>query len=186
MAYTLTDCQEDRDYRYSLLAKTDAEGEASLVVVQCNPSLASGTRSDPTVGKVSSWAEENGFGSVRFLNLFARRSPKVHEISHLLYADLVGPRNNEVLAFHATDNATWVLAWGGSLPVSQNLYHQRLLEVRGLLGDQPVHRVGALAYGRYPRHGKTWNAGYRSLEPLEWSELLPGNSFKPTPLHSSV
>lgn len=137
MAYTLTDCQEDRDYRYSLLAKTDAEGDASLVVVQCNPSLASGTR-------------------------------------------------NEVLASHATANSTIVLAWGGSLPVPQDLYHQRLLEVRGLLGDQPVHRVGALAYGRYPRHGKTWNADYRSLESLEWSELLPGNSFKPTPLHSSI
>lgn len=120
MAYALTECQEELDYRYSLLARTDAAGSASLVVVQCNPSRASGTRSDPTVGKVSNWAEENGFSSVTFLNLFARRSPSVHEISHLSYVELVGPRNDEVLARHAAGNSTLVLAWGSSLPSQKN------------------------------------------------------------------
>ncbi len=178
MAYTLTECQEEPDYRYSLLAKTDAAGSASLAVVQCNPSRASGIRSDPTVGKVSNWAEENGFSSVTFLNLFARRSPSVHEISHLSYVELVGPRNNEVLARHAAGNSTLVLAWGSSLPVPEELYRQRLVEVRELLAGRSAHRVGSLACGRYPRHGRMWNASNRMLEPLEWSELLPNNSFK--------
>ncbi|MGP1681246.1 MAG: DUF1643 domain-containing protein [Giesbergeria sp.] len=173
MTYTLTECQEESDYRYSLRAQTAALGGASLVVIQCNPSRASGTRSDPTVGKVSNWAEENGFSSVTFLNLFARRSPRVHEISHLSYSELVGPRNNEVLASHAGGDSTVVLAWGSTLPVPDDLYHQRLAEIRDLLAGHPVHRVGALSGGRYPRHGRMWNTGNRTLEPLMWSALLP-------------
>ena len=186
MTYALTDCHEEQDYRYSLLATTGAAGSASLVVVQCNPSRASGKRSDPTVGKVATWAEENGFRSVTFLNLFARRSPTVHEISHLSYAELVGPRNNEVLAHHATGSSTLVLAWGGSLPVPEELYRQRLVEVWQLLGERAAHRVGSLAHGRYPRHGRMWNADNRTLELLEWNELLPNNSFKPRPLRGSA
>ncbi|QJD29330.1 DUF1643 domain-containing protein [Methylococcus geothermalis] len=178
MAYTLTECEEERDYRYSLRARTDAAGSAFLVVVQCNPSRASGTRSDPTVGKVSNWAEENGFSSVTFLNLFARRSPSIHEISHLPYVDLVGPRNDEVLALHAAGASTLVLAWGSSLPVPEELYLKRLVEVRGLLMGRPAHRVGSLACGRYPRHGRMWNADNRTLEPLEWNELLPNPSLQ--------
>ncbi|MFA7487720.1 MAG: DUF1643 domain-containing protein [Lysobacteraceae bacterium] len=102
MTYRLGKCVEDSLYRYSLAVETDAAGAKSLVIVQCNPSLASSTRSDPTVGKVSTWAEETGFASVVFLNLFARRSPNVAEISQLPYADLVGPRNDEVLTRYSS------------------------------------------------------------------------------------
>ena len=186
MTYSLTDCLEEPDYRYSLVARTDAAGSASLAVVQCNPSRASGTRSDPTVGKVATWAEENGFSSVTFLNLFARRSPLVHEISHLSYQELVGPKNNDVLARHAAGGSTLVLAWGGTLPVPDELYRKRLAELRELLAGRPAHRVGALSGGRYPRHGRMWNAGNRKLEPVEWSELLPNNSFKPTPIRGAA
>ena len=182
MAYTLTECLEEPDYRYSLVARTDARGSESLAVVQCNPSRASGSRSDPTVGKVSKWAEENGFGSVTFLNLFARRSPQVHEISHLSYTELVGPKNDEALARQAANSSTLVLAWGGTLPVPDELYLKRLAELRELLAGRQVHRVGSLSGGRFPRHGRMWNAGNRKLEPLEWIELLPNNSFKPSPL----
>lgn len=178
MGYTLTECQEEQDYRYSLLARTEAAGNLSLIVVQCNPSRASGTRSDPTVGKVSNWAEENAFSSITFLNLFARRSPSVHEISHLSYVELVGPRNDEVLARHTARSSTLVLAWGGTLPVPEELYLRRLVELRKLLGGRPAHRVGSLAYGRYPRHGRMWNTGNRTLKALEWSELLPDNSLE--------
>lgn len=186
MTYTLTECLEEPDYRYSLVARIGASDTTPLVVVQCNPSRASGTRSDPTVGKVASWAEEHGFSSVTFLNLFARRSPTVHEISHLSYVELVGPRNDEALARHAIGGSTLVLAWGGSLPVPDELYRQRLVELKTLLSGRPVHRVGSLAYGCYPRHGRMWNAGNRALEPLEWSELLSSNSSKLVPPRGSV
>lgn len=173
MTYSLTDCLEEPDYRYSLVARTDAAGDASLAVVQCNPSRASGTRSDPTVGKVATWAEEKGFRTVTFLNLFARRSPSVHEICHLSYGALVGPKNNAVLARHAANDSTLVFAWGATLPVPDQLYRKRLLELRDLLDGRSAHRVGELSGGRYPRHGRMWNSGNRHLEPLAWIELLP-------------
>lgn len=182
MAYVLTACLEEPGYRYSLVARTDAEGSESLAVVQCNPSRGSGTRSDPTVGKVSRWAEETGFSSVTFLNLFARRSPQVDEIHHLSYAELVGPRNDETLARHAAHSSTLVLAWGGTLPVTDELYLKRLAELREVLAGRQVHRVGSLSGGRFPRHGRMWNAGNRNLEQLEWIELLPRNSPKHAPL----
>ena len=166
MAYTITGCEEEPDYRYVLHVNTSAQGEKSLVVIQCNPSRASGTRSDPTVGKVSNWAEENGFCSVTFLNLFARRSPSIEEIRHLPYEELIGPKNNEALLRYGSASSTLVLAWGGTLPVPEPLYLQRLHEVRDLLAGCPVYRVGALVYGRYPRHGRMWNAGNRTLDSL--------------------
>lgn len=172
MAYTITKCEEEPNYRYVLEVKTDAPAGKSLVVIQCNPSRASSTRSDPTVGKVSNWAEENVFCSVTFLNLFARRSPSVDEISHLAYAELVGSKNNEALSRYAIAKSTFVLAWGGRLPVPEQLYSRRLSEVHDLLAEHPIHRVGALVYGRYPRHGRMWNTGNRTLELLEWDELM--------------
>lgn len=186
MAYALTDCIEEPYYRYSLVARTDARGSESLAVVQCNPSRASGTRSDQTVGKVSIWAEENGFSSVTFLNLFARRSPKVDEISHLSYAELVGPRNDETIARHAAHSSTLVLAWGGTMPVPNELYLNRLAELREMLAGRQIHRVGSLSGGRYPRHGRMWNAGNRKLERVEWTQLLPNNSPKHTPLRGAA
>ena len=39
---------------------TDTSGPP-LVVVQMNPSTANNSKSDPTVGKVESWARKNGF-----------------------------------------------------------------------------------------------------------------------------
>jgi hypothetical protein len=180
MTYRLGKCVEDSLYRYSLAVETDAAGAKSLVIVQCNPSLASSTRSDPTVGKVSTWAEETGFASVVFLNLFARRSPNVAEISQLPYADLVGPRNDEVLTRYSSTQATVVFAWGATLPVPDDLYQRRLLELHDIFASHPIFCVGALSAGHYPRHGRMWNNGNRSLRPLSWNELLPNNSIQRT------
>ncbi|WP_436269686.1 DUF1643 domain-containing protein [Pseudoduganella sp. LjRoot289] len=178
MAYRLAHCEEEPNYRYSLVVETDAKSTASLVVVQCNPSHASSSRSDPTVGKVSIWAEEMGFATISFLNLFARRSPTVSEISHLPYSDLIGPKNDTVLRRYSSMDATLVFAWGATLPVLGHLYERRLLEIQGIFAGQSVHRVGAMSSVRYPRHGRMWNNGNRALQPLSWSELLPNSSFK--------
>jgi hypothetical protein len=137
MAYRLMHCDEEPNYRYSLAVETDAKGVEGLVVVQCNPSRASATRFDPTVGKVSLWAEEKGFASISFLNLFARRSPDVSEISHLSYSDLVGPKNDAVLAHHSSMDATFVFAWGARLPVPRHLYERRLREIQSFFCSRP-------------------------------------------------
>lgn len=178
VAYKITACEEEPGYRYALHVRTDADSESGMVVVQCNPSRASGMRSDPTVGKVSKWAEENGFGSVIFLNLFARRSSSVAEIRNLAYSELVGAENDSAIARYGKAGSKLVLAWGRSLPVPESRYVQRLLEVRDLLAGRPLYRVGALVGGRYPRHGRMWNADNRTLAPLAWSEILSIGSHR--------
>jgi hypothetical protein len=172
MPYRITHSDEEPNYRYMLQVHTDAQLENELNVIQCNPSMASSNRSDPTVGKVSLWAEGQGYGTVRFLNLFARRSPTVAAISSLSFTELVGNRNNDVLRNNCTPNSMLICAWGSTLPVPKQLYHQRILELQAILKGVQLNRVGAMVAGRYPRHGRMWNAGYRDLLPLSWEVLL--------------
>ena len=173
-AYQFSDCDLQGRYRYSLTATTSAPGAARLVVVQCNPSLADGQRSDPTAGKVARWAQEQGFAEVEFLNLFARIGEHPEALRHLRYAQLVGTRNDQVIAGAlAKAGTTLVLAWGARLPVGERAYRRRKDELRDLVtavGRQP-HHVGALTAGRYPRHGRMWNGGNRGLAPLDWDAI---------------
>jgi hypothetical protein len=175
MPYILQKCIEDSHYRYSLTAVTPATTLKKLVLVQCNPSKASRHRSDSTVGKVCCWAEENGFRFVVFLNLFARRSSRVEIIDGMPLPELVGMNNDRELRQNNDPDATIVFAWGGSLPVREDLYLQRLSDIRKIFAGRTIHRVGAMSYGRYPRHGRMWNRGNRSLHELSWDELLPNN-----------
>jgi hypothetical protein len=113
MAYKITDCFCEHPYRYSLTVRTDCNSERSLIVIQCNPSVARKNVSDPTVGKVSIWAEENGFGEVVFLNLFAYVSPQTADLVGKNYEYLVGTKNDEILARYIKNGGLVVLAWGG-------------------------------------------------------------------------
>ena len=172
--YSIVECDLEHPYRYSLTVETRCKGEKTLVVIQCNPSVAKFNRSDATVGKVSIWAEEYGFGRVIFLNLFAYISPRITDLVDKSYECLVGPRNNEVLASNIGIGAIVVLAWGGDLPLCDDLYKHRLGEIKNLLDRaavQPYH-VGSLVRGRYPRHGRSWNIGNRELSACHWDSIL--------------
>lgn len=171
MGYKFTECLEGEHYRYVLRAETDCQDGGRLVIVQCNPSVASANRSDPTAGKVLSWAEENGFSNITFLNLFARRSPQVSAIDGMAYEVLVGPRNDTIIKKYAVQDATLVLGWGGDLPVTEDQYVRRITELKMLLNGHTPHVVGALSYGRYPRHGRMWNSGNRDLREIRWSVI---------------
>ncbi|MBP5996372.1 MAG: DUF1643 domain-containing protein [Azonexus sp.] len=168
------ECYSEGPYRYVLAVDTDSGSDKTLVLVQCNPSVANGKRSDPTVGKVSYWAEENGFKTVVFLNLFAYVSSDTANLEDKSHDLLVGPKNDETLAKYIVHGSTVVLAWGGSVPVSNEHYLQRVTEIKQRLDHAQVtpYRVGNLSYGRYPRHGRMWNKGNRQLLPLEWSAIL--------------
>lgn len=172
--YSIVECDLEHPYRYSLTVETQCKGEKILVVIQCNPSVAKFNLSDATVGKVSIWAEEYGFGRVIFLNLFAYISPRISDLVDKPYDYLVGPRNNEVLASNIGNGAIVVLAWGGDLPLCDYLYKRRLGEIKNLLdvaGVQPYH-VGSLVRGRFPRHGRRWNEGNRELSVCRWDSIL--------------
>ena len=176
MTYTLGDCDLQGPYRYSLCVDTQSAASGLLLVMQCNPSNANSRRADPTVGKVAHWAAASGFGTVVFLNLFARISPYPEALRHLRYAQLVGPRNDEVIATQLQrPDPTLVLAWGAGLPVGRQRYTRRLTEIRQLIVGRgiPIHRVGQLTAGGFPRHGRMWNGDNRQLLPLDWTALTP-------------
>jgi hypothetical protein len=163
MAYKIIDCFRENPYRYSLTVLTDCNSERSLIVIQCNPSKACENMSDPTVGKVSIWAEENGFSKVLFLNLFACVSSQP--------VDLKG-KSDEILARHIKNGGLVVLAWGGGVP--DGSYQRRLTEIKQLLDHAEItpNHVGALSYGRYPRHGRMWNKGNREISVLDWGAII--------------
>lgn len=174
MRYTLGECDREYPYRYSLVASTQSQSGKALVVVQCNPSVASDSGSDPTVGKVAIWAEEMGFSRVVFLNLFALISSQTSVLIDKPYEQIVGPRNDETLTSQLKQkNCTVVLAWGGDVPVGTAFYKRRLTEIKKHLDDagQIAHHVGALSYGTYPRHGRMWNKGNRDLRVLDWEKI---------------
>lgn len=174
VGYEIVACERDDTYRYSLSVRTDHDSppQKRLVVIQCNPSIANKTQSDPTVGKVSVWAEDNGFREVVFLNLFAFISPYTCDLAGKDYELIVGPRNDDVLREHIGSNATVVLAWGGDVP---DHYFKRLHEIKAVLDGAGVlpHKVGALSRGgTYPRHGRVWNRGNRELSVLDWNAII--------------
>ena len=174
MGYRLGNCDLENFYRYSLVAHIDNQFNKPLVVIQCNPSVASSIRSDPTVGKVAAWAEEYGYGEVVFLNLFAIISSQPSVLNGKPYEDIVGPRNDSILkAQFNRPNCTVVLAWGGDIPVQETYYIRRLAELRKLVESSGhiAHHVGALSYGTYPRHGRMWNKGNRDLRILKWEKI---------------
>lgn len=174
MSYEITGCERNETYRYALFVDTSCNSTNELVVIQCNPSVANERKSDPTVGKVSNWAKENGFGRIVFLNLFAYISPHTDDLIGKSYDYLVGPKNNEILEKHINNRCTIVLAWGGDVPVGNQIYYQRLNAIKEILdkaGVQP-YKVGALSYGTHPRHGRMWNKGNRDLSLLRWESII--------------
>jgi len=174
MGYKILNCARDDTYRYSLNVKTDCISDKKLVVIQCNPSVANEDQSDPTVGKVSLWAEENSFSEIIFLNLFAYISQYTSDLEGKDYSFLVGSKNDETLKKYISSETTVVLAWGGDVPIKHHLYIKRLNEIKTILDDANVtpYKVGALSYGTHPRHGRMWNKGNRELSQLNYNEIL--------------
>lgn len=166
--YRITDCCEDSGYRYRLDVSTARRSHERLLVIQLNPSRANGRISDPTVGKVSYWAHEKGFGAIVFLNLFAIQTPDPAELIGVSYAELRGDRNDEITSRALRDRATIVVAWGKIPQQLMDQYHRRVRMLRELIGGRRVNAVGRAVGGNFPRHGRTWNGDDRDLRIHRW------------------
>ena len=144
-------------YRYFLEVRI-AEGPArTLTVILKNPSTASVERSDPTVGKVEAWARKNKFGRIRYVNLFALRSPYPAELNGYPYRMMVG-RENDAWIRRSLDGADMVLAaWGNPNGVDLEKYERRIAQVSRLLEGVYVRALGPATKLGYPRHGLMWN-----------------------------
>ena len=156
-------------YRYFLEVRI-AEGPArTLTVILKNPSRASAERSDPTVGKVEAWARRNEFGRIRYVNLFALRSPYPQELNTHPYQVMVG-RENDAWIERSLEGADVVLvAWGNPNGVDTEKYEKRIARVSRLLQGVRVRALGPPTKLGYPRHGLLWNG---ALKRREWPLAL--------------
>ena len=148
-------------YRYFLEVRISENLSRTLAVVLKNPSTASAERSDPTVGKVEAWARREGFGRIRYVNLFALRSPYPRELNAHPYRVMVG-RANDAWIEKSVEGADLVLvAWGNPNGVDPEKYEKRIAQVSGLLEGIRVRALGPPTKLGYPRHGLMWNGGLK-------------------------
>ncbi len=144
-------------YRYFLEVRISENPTRTLAVVLKNPSTASVERSDPTVGKVEAWARRNRFGRIRYVNLFALRSPYPKELNVHPYRVMVG-RENDPWIERSIEGADVVLAaWGNPNGIDLKKYDMRIAQVSRLLDETCVRALGPPTRLGYPRHGLMWN-----------------------------
>lgn len=159
------------NYRYRLDEQPFGNGVLRLAVIQINPSVADGKRSDPTVGKIKHWSDGK-FGLIVFLNLFAYINSRQTEIVEDDYEILVGPKNDEVIKEEVHQADKVIIAWGKPRGVFFRHYHRRIKKLVELLDGIQLHRVGELSHGKYPRHGRAWNGDNRVEFEVDISELV--------------
>jgi hypothetical protein len=145
-------------YRYSLWVAVGAG--PTLAVILKNPSTADTTRLDPTVGKVEAWARRQDYGTVCYVNLFARRSTIPQALNAFPYAAMIGLHNDGAIVEAICSADAVIAAWGNPNGISEVLYRQRITEVLSLVQQATtvsLSIVGAPTEKGFPRHGLHWN-----------------------------
>lgn len=107
----------DTHYRYLLWRRLSDE-QRTLLFVMLNPSAATATESDPTMTRCVNFGRDYGYGAIRIVNLYARRSPYPTDIIDAINSDgahsVIGPRNDRYIMSAARRATTIVCAWGGA------------------------------------------------------------------------
>jgi hypothetical protein len=107
-----------------------------------NPSTADGTRDDPTVKRMVSFAQRWGYGKLFLGNLFAFRSTDPAQLRS--QADPVGPDNDLYLVLMSAHSDLVIAAWG-----AHGALHNRGDAVRKLI--LPLFHLG-LTNNNQPKH----------------------------------
>lgn len=143
----LSDC---RRYRYRLDRELESATGKTIAFFGINPSTADERTDDPTLRKMMGFASRNGASSVVVGNVFAFRTPHVHELE--LMNDPVGPDNQEFHKQIIQDADVLVPCWGGRSKVPASL-HRHFDELLSLLNGagKPVHCLGLTVNGD-PKH----------------------------------
>ncbi len=156
-------------YRYFLEVRIADGLTRTLTVILKNPSTASAERSDPTVGKVEAWARRNEFCRVRYVNLFAFRSPYPRELNIHPYRVMVGRESDAWIERSLEGADVVVAAWGNPNGIDPKKYERRISEVSRLLESVRVRALGPPTSLGHPRHGLMWNG---KLTVREWPLTL--------------
>ena len=98
------------EYRYELMRQTRG-GSGTLCWVMLNPSTADAAVDDPTIRRVTRFAEREGYLYIAVLNLFALRTTDPKDLRS--HPDPIGPENDSSIKRWA-QHSGWpiVCAWG--------------------------------------------------------------------------
>lgn len=107
----------DGQYRYRLLRVWD-ESRPLLTWVMLNPSTADADDDDPTIRRCVGYAQREGYGGIKVVNLFAYRATKPRDM--LTAPDPVGDGGDAALALtlraSSFSRLPVIVAWGANAP----------------------------------------------------------------------
>lgn len=135
----------DRKHRYTLLHRINPLfGDRLIMWIGLNPSTADEQQLDPTLTRIRSFSEREGYDGFLMTNIFGFRAtdPK----AMLRARDPVGPENDAALLAAAQRCDKVVAAWG-----AHGIHQDRAIAVARLLGRHPLWCLGTTKDG-HPRH----------------------------------
>lgn len=147
MTAIISECQR---YRYRLDRDIATPDSKTIAFFGINPSIADEDIDDPTIKKIKGFASRHGGSKVIVGNVFAFRTPHVHELELML--DPVGPENRYHHQRIIEEADILVPCWGGRYKVPQPLRHhfEDVLQQLQASG-KPVQCLGLTVDGD-PKH----------------------------------
>ncbi len=125
-----------------------------MAIIMANPSTATANTDDQTIRMIQTLSERFGYGKALIGNLFAWRSPDIHQLGE--QDDPVGPDNDLHLVALAQEADHIVVAWGPPGKVKsafRPVWTERWNTVADLLASsgKSIYCLKHLA-GDHPRH----------------------------------
>lgn len=152
----------DQLYRYTLW-RTWEQGKPGMVFIMLNPSTADATYDDPTIRRCVGFAERNGCGGIRVVNLFAFRSTEPTALFSAV--NPVGPGNDSFIEEVIAEYGPMVCAWG--VNVRKPWMRARAEKVVDILREHRNLHVLDLTEDGIPKHPLMLK---NELKPKLWKE----------------
>lgn len=153
----------DRRHRYTLLHRINPLfGDRLIMWIGLNPSTADEQQLDPTLTRIRSFSEREGFDGFLMTNIFGLRTPYPKEM--MAAPDPVGPENNAALLAGAERCEKIVAAWGVC-----GEFQARADAVTQLFAGRELWCLGTTQDG-HPRH-PLYVAGRQTL--VRWTSPVP-------------
>ncbi|MCF7686936.1 MAG: DUF1643 domain-containing protein [Cephaloticoccus sp.] len=143
----VNDCHfsPDRRHRYTLLHRINPLfGEKLIMWIGLNPSTADEQKLDPTLTRIRSFSEREGYDGFLMTNIFGFRATDPKEMQRA--TDPIGPENDQALLAAAERCDRVVAAWG-----AHGVHQDRALAVAKLLSRHTLWCLGTTKDG-FPRH----------------------------------
>lgn len=135
----------DRRHRYSLVHRWNPLFSENLILwIGLNPSTADENQLDPTLTRIRSFSQREGFDGFWMANIFGLRTPYPKEM--MAAKDPVGPGNDDSLQLAAMRCSRIVAAWGAC-----GEYQDRADAVARLFPGKELWCLGTTQAG-HPRH----------------------------------